>query len=75
MWRFLLGIDLVDRIVAEERPLDEPVELILADHRQGNVDRVEDEHWLRLVDVPRALAAREYGHAAPVVVEVTDPLL
>ncbi len=75
LWRFLLGIDLVDRIVAEERPLDEPVELILADHRQGNVDRVEDEHWLRLVDVPRALAAREYGHAAPVVVEVTDPLL
>ncbi|MEQ0563417.1 GNAT family N-acetyltransferase [Amycolatopsis sp. NEAU-NG30] len=75
LWRFLLGIDLVDRIVAEERPLDEPIELILADHRRGNVDRVEDEHWVRLVDVPRALAAREYGHAAPVVVEVVDPLL
>jgi len=75
VWRFLLGVDLVDRIVAEERPLDEPIELVLADHRSGTVDGVTDEHWLRLVDVPKALAAREYGHAAPVVLAVTDPLL
>ena len=75
LWRFLLGIDLVDRIVAEARPLDEPIELILEDHRTATVDRVGDEHWIRLVDVPKALAAREYGNAAPVVVEVEDPLL
>jgi predicted acetyltransferase len=75
LWRFLLGIDLVDRIVAEARPLDEPIELILADHRRSTVERIGDEHWVRLVDVPKALAAREYGTAAPVVVEVTDPLL
>ncbi|MFJ1759610.1 GNAT family N-acetyltransferase [Amycolatopsis sp. NPDC088138] len=75
LWRFLLGVDLVDKIVAPGRPLDEPMELILDDHRRGNVDRVGDEHWLRLVDVPKALAAREYGHAAPVVIEVADPLL
>jgi predicted acetyltransferase len=75
LWRFLLGIDLVDRIVAEARPLDEPIELILEDHRLSTVDRVGDEHWIRLVDVPAALAAREYGTAGPVVVEVDDPLL
>lgn len=75
LWRFLLGVDLVDRIVAEERPLDEPIELLLADHRRSSVDRIADEHWIRLVDVPRALAGREYGHAAPVVLEVVDPLL
>jgi predicted acetyltransferase len=75
LWRFLLGIDLVDRVVAEERPLDEPVELLLADHRRCGVDRIEDEHWVRLVDVPKALAAREYGHAEPVVLDVVDPLL
>ncbi|WIX99882.1 GNAT family N-acetyltransferase [Amycolatopsis mongoliensis] len=75
LWRFLLGIDLVDRIVAEARPLDEPIELILADHRRSTVERIGDEHWVRLVDVPAALAAREYGTAAPVVVEVADPLL
>ncbi|WP_372665186.1 GNAT family N-acetyltransferase [Amycolatopsis kentuckyensis] len=75
LWRFLLGVDLVDTIVAEARPLDEPIELILADHRRSTVDRIGDEHWVRLVDVPEALSARTYGHAEPVVVEVTDPLL
>ncbi|UOX91536.1 GNAT family N-acetyltransferase [Amycolatopsis sp. FBCC-B4732] len=75
LWRFLLGVDLVDRIVAEERPLDEPIELLLADHRLLSDDRIGDEHWIRLVDVPKALAAREYGAAEPVAVEVTDPLL
>lgn len=75
LWGFLLGVDLVDRVVAESRPLDEPIELLLADHRRGNVDRIGDEHWIRLVDVPRALAEREYGQAAPLVLEVTDPLL
>jgi predicted acetyltransferase len=75
LWRFVLGVDLVDRIVAEARPLDEPIELILADHRRSTVDRIGDEHWIRLIDVPKALAAREYGFAEPVVVEVTDPLL
>lgn len=75
LWRFLLGVDLVNRVVADSRPLDDPIELLLADHRRGSVDQVGDEHWVRLVDVPAALAAREYGHAAPVVVEVTDPLL
>jgi len=75
LWRFLLGLDLVDRIAVESRPLDDPIELLLADHRCANVDRVGDEHWIRLVDVPAALAARAYGPAEPVVIEVTDPLL
>ncbi len=75
LWRFLLGVDLVDRVVADSRPLDDPIELLLADHRSGNVDRIGDEHWIRLVDVPAALAGRAYGHAEPVVVEVVDPLL
>lgn len=75
LWRFLLGIDLVDEIKAEERPLDEPIEHILADHRRVSSDGVGDEHWLRLVDVPTALGAREYGRGEPVVIEVTDPIL
>ncbi|WP_368660729.1 GNAT family N-acetyltransferase [Amycolatopsis sp. Hca4] len=75
LWRFLLGLDLVDRIVAGSRPLDDPIDLLLADHRRGSVDRIGDEHWIRLVDVPAALAGRTYGLGAPVLVEVTDPLL
>jgi predicted acetyltransferase len=74
LWRFLLGLDLMDEIKAEMRPLDEPIELLLADPRQCRVGSTDDGTWLRLVDVPAALAAREYT-GAPVVLEVTDPLL
>ncbi len=75
LWRFLLRVDLVDEVVAELRPLDEPVDLMLADRRAGEVRAVHDETWLRLLHVPDALAARTYGEANPVVVEVADALL
>jgi predicted acetyltransferase len=74
LWRFLLGLDLVDEITTGMRPLDEPIELLLDDPRQCQVTAVEDGTWLRLVDVPAALAAREYTGDA-IVLEVTDPLL
>lgn len=75
LWRFLLRIDLVDEVVAELRPLDEPVELLLANRRACQVRSVDDETWLRLLHVPDALAARTYGEADPVVIEVADTLL
>jgi predicted acetyltransferase len=67
LWRFLLGVDLVETVQAPLRPLDEPLELLLADPRACAVTGNEDETWLRLVDVPVALAARAYGAAAATV--------
>ncbi|MEO6081783.1 MAG: GNAT family N-acetyltransferase [Umezawaea sp.] len=75
LWRFLFRVDLADEIVAELRPLDEPLEWLLADRRVVEVSEVEDETWLRLVDVPAALAGRRYGAAEPVVLEVRDRFL
>ena len=75
LWRFLFRVDLVDEIVAELRPLDEPLEWLLADRRVVKVTDIDDETWLRLVDVPAALAARRYGAAEPVVLEVRDRYL
>jgi predicted acetyltransferase len=74
LWRYLLGVDLVARIEAAGRPVDEPVELLLTDPRACQTTSVSDEQWLRLVDVPAALAARSYLGEA-VAVEVIDPLL
>ncbi|NKQ52235.1 GNAT family N-acetyltransferase [Amycolatopsis sp. K13G38] len=74
LWRYLLGVDLVDRIKVPGRPLDEPVELLLTNPRACDTVSVDDGLWLRLVDVPAALAAREYD-GEPVVLEVTDPFL
>lgn len=75
LWRFALGIDLVERVEARLRPLDEPLELLLDDPRDCRVGGVEDEAWLRIVDVPAALAARSYGASEPVVLAVHDPVL
>ncbi len=74
LWRYLLGVDLVDEVIAYVRPVDDPVEAMLVDAYAVRSE-TEGELWLRLVDVPAALAARTYGVAEPVVVEVVDPLL
>jgi predicted acetyltransferase len=75
LWRFLLGVDLITSVHSELRPLDEPLELLLGDPRACVVTGLHDETWLRLVDVPAALAARSYGAADPVLLAVHDPLL
>lgn len=74
LWRYLVGVDLVDEITAYFRPSDDPIEELLVDNYAVRSER-DDELWVRLVDVPAALAGRTYGVAAPVVVEVVDALL
>ncbi len=73
LWRFLLDVDLVGEVTAWARPLDEPLDLLLADPRDLTVTGVEDELWLRLVDVPVALAARGFAAVPPVLLGVHDP--
>jgi len=79
LWRFLCTVDLVDEIRAHLRPLDEPLEELLADRRAVTTSAIDDETWLRIVDVPRALAARTFGavsgRSESMVVEVRDSLL
>ncbi|ASU79230.1 GNAT family N-acetyltransferase [Actinopolyspora erythraea] len=75
LWRFLLGIDLVDEVVAIERPLDEPLEWWLTDSRQCRVRDVYDDLWVRPVDVTAALRGRDYGGSEAVVLEVRDTTL
>ncbi|GHE82359.1 UPF0256 protein [Amycolatopsis deserti] len=75
LWRFLLRVDLVSEVRAPGRPLDDPLAAMLTDPRACAVTGLDDESWLRLVDVPAALAAREWGPGEPVVVEVADPQL
>jgi predicted acetyltransferase len=76
LWRFLLDVDLIGTVEGPLRPLDEPLELLLTDPRAvGITDHLHDETWLRIVDVPAALAARSYGAAEPVLLAVHDPLL
>ncbi|GAA4555005.1 GNAT family N-acetyltransferase [Pseudonocardia xishanensis] len=77
LWAHLLHVELVEEIVATGRPLDEDVPLLLTDPRAATVGPVLDELWLRIVDVPTALALRPWAPTAgeSVVVEVRDDLV
>jgi predicted acetyltransferase len=72
LWQYLFSIDVVDQVHLRDRPVDEPLQWLLADGRavrqQHRIDRV----WLRLLDVPTALATRRYTVADRLVIEVVD---
>ena len=72
LWAYLTGLDLVDEVVLTSRPVDEPVRWLLRDARTLVMAEQVDFLWLRLLDVPAALAARRYGTAGDLVLEVTD---
>jgi predicted acetyltransferase len=74
LWRYLIGVDLIEDTIVYYRPPDDPVEATLVNAHAVRSE-ADDELWLRIVDVPAALAARAYGVAAPVVIEVVDTLL
>jgi predicted acetyltransferase len=74
LWRFLLEIDLVDKVFGYVRPVDEPLGSMVVDRYMVHT-LLEDELWVRIIDVPAALAARTYGAAEPVVLEVRDSFL
>src|SRR5439155_8286876 len=71
LWRYILEVDLMARVSAEMRPVDEPLRFLLADSRQPKT-RIEDGIWLRLVDVAEALAGRRYAVEGRLVLSVRD---
>jgi predicted acetyltransferase len=73
--RFLLGLDLVDRVTFWMLPVDDPLPWLLLDRRAVRVAAVFDETWLRVVDAQEALAARRYAGDGAVTLAVHDPLL
>ncbi|MCW2929233.1 MAG: acetyltransferase [Actinomycetia bacterium] len=74
LWRDLLSRDLVSEVLATNRPADDPLLFQLADPRRAR-PLVSDGVWVRLVDLPRALASRAYSAPVDVVLEVSDSLL
>jgi len=71
LWRFLLELDLVRTVRYRLGGADEPL-VHLVDNVRGLHPQVGDGLWVRLVDVPRALAARRYAVDVDVVLDVTD---
>ncbi len=74
IWRYLLEFDWTSRIQAGRLPADHDLLLLVADPSRLKF-MLTDALWVRLVDVPAALAARSYEGDDAIVFEVSDPFL
>jgi predicted acetyltransferase len=75
LWRYCLNLDLTQTVRAVGFAVDEPLRWMLADPRRMRVTSLRDDLYVRLLDIPAALAARRYPAEGRVVFEVTDPFL
>ncbi len=74
LWTDLLSRDLTTEFRIRQRPVDDPLLFQLADPRRARA-RLKDGLWVRITDVPGALAGRRYSSPVDVVIEVRDELL
>jgi predicted acetyltransferase len=74
LWTDLLNRDLTAEFRSGPRPADDPLQFQLADSRRTRTT-LTDNLWVRLTDVPRALAGRRYSSPVDVVIEVRDEIL
>lgn len=72
MWRFVFGVDLIHRVRADDRPIDDLLLRLVMEPRRLRFT-VGDGLWLRIVDVPQALGCRSYGGSGRLVIGVHDP--
>jgi predicted acetyltransferase len=73
LWRFLLDLDLIGSVTCQMYPMDDPLRWLLADPRQLRTTAFGDHVWVRIIDVPGALAARGYGTEGELVLDVRGP--
>lgn len=71
VWRFVLEMDLIDRVVKWHMPIDDPLQQLVTDPRALGLT-VGDGLWVRLVDMAAALAGRCYATEVDVVLDVAD---
>lgn len=73
LWRFLLELDLVAEVHADELSVDEPLRWMIADQRAATVT-LRDHQYVRILDVPAALEARRFGAPGTLALDVSDEL-
>lgn len=71
LWRYLVGIDLVRELESWNTDPSASLRWIVADGRRVHT-RPSDGVWVRLLDIPGALEARQYRVPGQLVMEVSD---
>ena len=72
--RYLASVDWIATATVALRTLDDPAPLALVDGRAAQLVDRSDHVWLRVLDLPAAVAARRYAAPASLVLEVRDPM-
>jgi len=74
LWNFLGNLDLIESVKWGMAPVVDPLEWAIAAKRDYKHAATEDHLWLRILDAPAALAARDYASDGHLVIHVGDPL-
>jgi len=72
LWQFLGSIDLVTQVTYGDFPPGDPLPWALRDMNALSFKDSYEFLWVRVLDVPRALAARPWSADGEVVLEVAD---
>ena len=72
LWSFLGGMDRVAKVSFNLFHPEDPLTWALTDLNRVRTTEVKEFLWLRVLDVPRALAARPWAADGSVVIEVDD---
>ncbi len=74
LWTDLLSRDLTSEFSVRLRPVDDPLLYQLADPRRAR-PQLADGLWVRITDIPGALAGRRYACPVDMVIDVRDDIL
>jgi predicted acetyltransferase len=73
LWRYVFGVDLVDRVRTVNTPVDDPLRHVVVDSRRVEVTAISDHLWLAPIDPARVLGARRYSVPGRVVITTHLP--
>ena len=74
LWHFVLSLDLTRSANVWCCAVDEPIQFLVNEPRKLQAGLI-DALWLRVINVPAALAARRYARDVNLVIEVSDDLI
>lgn len=71
LWSVLLDLDLMASVEIDQVPVDDPLLALLVNWPAAQ-PRLSENLWIRILDLPVALASRRYAAPVDVVLEVSD---
>jgi len=74
LWEWLMSIDLVRVVRMGRGPFPHPLALKVTEPRRLNMS-ISDGTWLRILDLPGALAGRSFDGPGSLVLEITDEFI